>query len=341
MPIAQAKPLSADELKQLSATPQESARRWVQQMSLSEQVGQLMMLRLQSWPVGPQQQSETVTRLPDSLALLLSQHHIGGIILFNDNFQTIEQSYQLIASLQSAADPLPLLIAVDHEGGRVTRIPFVTEMPGNMALAATRDLRLARLAGEVHGQELSALGINMNMAPVVDVNSNQNNPVIDSRSYSSNPQLTGEMAGAYIDGLHKNALAACAKHFPGHGDTGLDSHINLPLLAIGLPEWQKRELIPFKAAIAHKVDAIMVAHILFPALDNRTKTLLTGAQIGIPSSLSARIMTSMLRDTIGFQGLIITDALDMGAIRNYFGQEEAIEAALLAGADIPLMPVNI
>jgi beta-N-acetylhexosaminidase len=322
--------------------PQTSAEQIVTQMSPREKIGQVLMLDVRNWGKNAAGEPEGVTVLPTELAKAISDYRLGSVILFRENFINTPQSYQLIQDLQKASYQLPLLISTDQEGGYVTRLREGTEMPGNMALAATRDANMAQHVGEVHGSELNALGVNINFAPVVDINTNQNNPVIGVRSFSSDIALVNEMSGAYIKGLQQNSVLSTAKHFPGHGNVETDSHFGLPLVPYTESEWRQNDLLPFKYVIEQGIDAVITAHIIVPALDDtKVVSKKDGTEIGLPATLSKKIITGILRDELKFQGLIFTDAMDMGAITENFGANEAVEMALMAGSDVIVMPVHI
>lgn len=235
---------------------------------------------------------------------------------------------------------IPMFIATDQEGGTVSRLATGTQMPGNMALGATRDPQLTKQAALVMGNELKALGINTDFAPVLDVNVNPANPVIGVRSFSSDPQLVSMMGTAFIDGLHEAGVLSALKHFPGHGDTAIDSHIGLPVIDKSLEELWQCELIPFKAAIEQGADMVMTAHICYPQIENETYGTSEG-DVTLPATMSSEILTDLLRGELGFEGLIVTDALNMYAIAQFFSEMDAAKMTINAGADILLMPFDI
>lgn len=333
--------ISSERLKQLWQTPEESSLFLVQNMSSKMQIGQILMLDFRNWGENENGEPQNMIMLPDKLKNVIHDYALGSVALFRENLRDTSQTYQLIHDLQAARAGLPLFIAVDQEGGYVTRLREGTELPGNMALAATRDPHLAYQAGEVHGTELSALGFNLNFAPIIDVNVNQKNPVIGVRAYSSRVDLVNEMASAYINGLHSKQVLSSVKHFPGHGNVDVDSHIGLPIVPYSEHEWRAHDLAPFQYAIKQHIDAIMTAHVLLPALDD-TKVISKKDQetIYLPATLSKKIIQGVLRHELHYDGLIITDAMDMGAIADNFGTFEAVEMALLAGVDLVLMPIH-
>lgn len=333
--------LSNAELEVLWADPAKNADRLVAEMSMREKIGQVLMLDIRNWG-GTVEEPLNVTILPAELSQAITEYRIGSLALFRENLINTEQTYQLITDVQRASYQLPLIIGVDQEGGYVTRLREGTEMPGNMALAATRNKAMAQQAGTVHGAELKALGFHLNFSPVLDVNINQNNPVIGVRSYSSDIPLVNEMAAAYISGLHSQGIMATAKHFPGHGNVATDSHIGLPVVPYSEQEWRQNDLIPFQQAIGQNIDAIMTGHIVMPALDDtKVISIKDGAEIGLPATLSKKILTGILRGELQYKGLILSDAMDMGAIVENFGVNQAVERALLAGVDIAVMPIHI
>jgi beta-N-acetylhexosaminidase len=243
---------------------------------------------------------------------------LGGVVLYARNIRTPEQVASLTAQLR--ADRADLVVATDEEGGDVTRLESATgsSYPGNLALGQVDDVALTRAVAEAMAGDLRVAGIDLDLAPVADVNANPRNPVIGVRSFGAEPELVARHVAAFVDGLQSRGVAACAKHFPGHGDTSVDSHESLPTVTDAASA--AAALIPFRAAIAVHVQAIMTAHIVVPADD-------------VPATLSRRILTGQLRQELGFAGCIITDGMDMGAISRTVGTEEGTVLALAAGAD--------
>ena len=307
----------------------------VDQMGLEEKVGQLFMVAFR------QEDGKPVTTATGAIKAELQKYHLGGVILFGENFIDIEQTVTLTMDLQQAAGPIPLFIAVDQEGGRVNRFHFGTNLPGNMALGASGKVSNAYIAGNILGKELAVLGINTNLAPVLDINVNQDNPVIGVRSFGADGQVVTKMGAAYIQGLHAGGVMAVVKHFPGHGDTLLDSHLGLPIVLYGKSRLSELEIQPFRENVS-ATDMVMAAHIAFPALDD-TKVISKkdGQPVFVPASFSHKILTDLLRESLGYEGVIITDALEMKAITEHFGTEEAVVGAIQAGADILLMPSDL
>ncbi|WP_274365706.1 beta-N-acetylhexosaminidase [Paenibacillus thermotolerans] len=295
----------------------------VERMSLKEKIGQLVLCGFPG------------TNVPEELAGLIREYRISGVILFARNVDTVEQVAVLTGELQrvaAEAGVLPLWISIDQEGGMVARLTEgVALMPGNMALGAAGSAELARQAAAVCGEELRALGINMNYAPVLDVNNNAANPVIGVRSYGESPLLVAELGAASIVGYQSSGVAATAKHFPGHGDTSVDSHLDLPVVPHGRERMDRVELVPFRRAIAVGVDLIMTAHIHFPALEPDR----------VPATLSKRVLTELLREELIFDGVITTDCMEMNAISEHYGTVEASIMALEAGADLVLISHRI
>jgi beta-N-acetylhexosaminidase len=263
----------------------------------------------------------------------LQKYKPAGITLFRSfNIDGPEQVLGLTRDLQQSAKELglaPLLIATDQEGGQLMAIgEGTTQLPGNLALGAVGSPELAQQAGEVLGRELSAMGFNMNYAPCCDVNSNPHNPVIGTRSFGEDPAAVASLSAAMIKGIQSQGVAAVAKHFPGHGDTITDSHLGLPSLAHNMERLQSVEFPPFKAAILADVQLMMSAHLSLPSIDGEG---------GPPATLSSAILQGLLRGQLGFQGVIVSDAMDMHAIAQ--GErlgDEAIRAAN-AGVDLLLL----
>lgn len=304
---------------------------WVEErleaMSLEEKVGQLFMVGFES-ALG-----SNATGINDQVETLIDKHHVGGIILFRRNVESTEQVAELTNEMQKMAlsdDPkVPLLIAADQEGGKITRVSEgVTVFPGNMPLGATRHADWARQAGHEMGKDLKAMGIHLDFAPVLDVNNNPKNPVIGIRSFGEDPHLVADMGTAMIRGFHDAGVFTAVKHFPGHGDTAIDSHIDLPKVPHNRTRLDQVELIPFKKAIEAGTDLVMSAHVTFPAIEPTP---------GLPATLSKRVLTDLLRKELGFQGIIITDDMEMGAIANRYGTGEAAVKAIEAGADMILV----
>ena len=274
--------------------------------------------------------------VPRELRAILAQHHVGGVVLFRArNMGSLEDLRQLTAGLQSSAKASgqpPLLIAADQEGGQLMAVGDATPFPGNMALGAARSDHLAWRVGRAIGREMAALGINVDFAPVCDVNNNPKNPVVGTRSFGEDPKLAGQLAAAMIKGLQAAGVAATAKHFPGHGDTASDSHHAAPVLPHDLRRVRRVELPPFRAAIAAGARLMMTAHIVFPALNGGSD---------VPATLSAAILRGLLRRKLGFAGVTVTDAMDMHAMDQGPGYIADTMAAINAGADLVLFNLDL
>ncbi|HWP35663.1 MAG TPA: beta-N-acetylhexosaminidase, partial [Thermodesulfobacteriota bacterium] len=268
---------------------------------------------------------------PSAELLALVREGVAGVVYFRRNVQGGPEAIaRLTAALQAeaaAAGRPPLLVAVDQEGGPVARLsaPF-TEFPGARALGLAADERLAERVGRATAAELRAVGITVNLAPVVDVLTHPANPVMAGRTFGTDPALVARLGAALVRGLQAGGVAACAKHFPGHGDTDEDSHRTLPVVPHPLERLERVELPPFAAAVAAGVAMVMTAHVLYPALDPDR-----------PATLSARVVEGLLRRRLGFDGVVVSDDLEMAAVAGRFGWEEAVVAAVEAGCDLLLI----
>jgi beta-N-acetylhexosaminidase len=256
-------------------------------------------------------------------AAFLREHAIRAVCLFRKNLGTEEEVRRLVGDLRAAMGP-HALIGIDQEGGSVVRATFLPQAPAAMALGAIGDEALAEQVGAVVARGLRGLGINWNFAPVLDVNNNPANPVIGERSFGENPHAVTRLAGAWMRGSLAEGVACCVKHFPGHGDTHVDSHHALPSVDKSLAELEALELIPFRA-LASEAPAVMTAHIVYPQID-----------ADHPATLSRAILTGVLRESLGYRGVVITDALMMKAVYERYGHARAAVLALQAGADMPL-----
>jgi len=304
-------------------------------MSTEEKVGQLFFQNV----YGADATTPDARNIPlygvASPAEVVQKYHLGGVIYFawTDSVKNPAQIVGLSNGLQKAAigsgAHVPLFIATDQEQGVVTRVgPPATQFPGSMALGAGRSTADARTAAAITGQELKAIGINTNFAPDADVNVNALNPVIGTRSFSSDPTLVSSMVAAQVNGYQKDGkIIATPKHFPGHGDTATDSHTGIPVITHTKAQWQQIDAPPFKAAIKAGTDMIMSGHLVVPALDPS----------GDPATLSKPILTDILRGELGYKGVIITDSLGMQGVRDKYGDAEVAVRAVLAGVDSLLM----
>jgi len=311
-------------------------------MTLEQKVGQLFVIEVAGRDAdAPSDAAKAINQRMygvDTPAQAVAKYQPGGVIYYttrnnDDNIGDPAQVARLSNGLQRAAVSLPtripLQISVDQEGGAlVARFgPPATQMPGNMALGAGRSATDAKRSAEVIGTELASVGVTQDYAPVADVNVNPNNPVIGIRSIGSDPGLVSDLVAAQVRGYRLGGVSAVAKHFPGHGDTATDSHFGLPEVTHTRAELEAIDLPPFRAAIAAGIDSIMTAHVVLPAIDP-----------GVPATMSHKILTGLLRDELGFDGLIVTDALDMQGATATYPPDVAPVRAFLAGADQLLVP---
>lgn len=310
---------TAEEMKQ------EAIQEKMDAMSLEEEIGQLFMVDFRN-----NEDGSGMTVLSQSAAEKIKKYHVGGVILFAENLDTLEQTQKLTKDLQNAAE-IPLFIGIDEEGGRVSRlnksnIPHETiPAAGEMTEPAQ-----AEAAGKSIGGTLSEMGVNVDFAPVGDVNTNPDNPVIGTRAYSNEPNKAGDMVCAFLKGLQGTGVSGAVKHFPGHGDTAADSHKGEVFVSHDLERLKEVEFVPFAKAIASGVDFVMVGHIKTP---NATSD-------NLPATLSAQAV-GFLRQDLGYHGVVITDAMNMQAISDYYGVGESAVMAVSAGIDIVLMPADL
>jgi len=263
------------------------------------------------------------TEVPPPLCQRIAEGRVGGVVLFARNIDSPEQVFRLCRDLHAAApEEVPLLIAIDQEGGRVQRLrdPF-TVWPPMRRVGSVGDLESTAAVGEALATELIDYGIGLDFAPVVDVDTNPKNPVIGDRSFARGPERVSEHARAFIRGMQGRGVAACAKHFPGHGDTRSDSHFELPRLEHDLDRLRAVELPPFAAAVAQEVASVMTAHVLFPRLDRKR-----------PATLSPPII-NLLREELGYDGLVFSDDLEMRAVADHYSVEQRTLGSLEAGVD--------
>lgn len=284
-------------------------------MTLDEQIGQLFILGFEG------------TAPTTSLTDWLKMFRPGGVLLLGRNITQPAQLLRLTTGLQATSPGVPLLIGVDQEGGKVSRLlPPFTQFPGQPALGLCRLPSLAYAFGEVTAEELRAVGCNLNFTPVLDVLTNPKNPVINGRAFGADPLLVSELGLAVVAGLQDHGVLACGKHFPGHGDTETDSHKTLPTVTCGLDRMREVELRPFVHAIENGLEVLMTAHVVYEKLDPKH-----------PATLSPAILTELLRQTFKFDGLIISDDLTMHAITDHVAIEQAAVQAFLAGVDLLLI----
>ena len=334
---------------------QEDVNSLVAGMSVEEKLSQMIIPAIRTWKGADDTKGVDVTDLDEvpELAQALQKHNYGGVILFAQNVKGTEQTAKLLHQLQSNnAGSIPYLTAVDQEGGIVCRLSTGTRMSGNMAIGATGEQAEANAAatGEVIGTELAALGFQVDFAPSVDVNSNPVNPVIGTRSFSDDPELVARLGVAYAKGLNKQGVIACMKHFPGHGDTSTDTHLGTSTVEKNLEELEKCELKPFRAAIDQGADLIMTAHITLPLYDEE-QTFADGSRGYYPATMSHKVITELLRRKLGYDGVVVTDALEMNALYDAAfvpGEKDSAEyaanlaeKAINAGVDMLLIPKDM
>lgn len=290
-------------------------------MSREEQIGQVLAIGFHQLHPSPE------------IIELIQKYRVGNIILFQRNIQNIQQVQELTNRLQTIAREAghrqPLLVMIDQENGMVRRFgQNTTIFPGNMALGAIGSAQIAYDVALAAGRELQALGINMNLAPVMDVNNNPANPVIGVRSFGEDAHLVARLGTAMVQGYRAAGILTCLKHFPGHGDTAVDSHLALPIIPYAMGRLEAIELVPFKRAIEAGADSVMIAHMYLPALMQN--------EMG-PATLSHAVITELLREKLGFKGLIISDCMEMQAVSDTVGTERGIVGALKAGTDLVLV----
>lgn len=275
--------------EKVSSAPLPTAKQMVQDMSLDEKIGQMLMPDFRNWQAEGESAPTGFTKMNKEVSHLVEKYHLGGVILFAENVVDTKQTVKLTHEFQQASPNIPLLISIDQEGGIVTRLQKGTHFPGNMSIGASRSEKNAYDTGKIIGKELNALGINTNFSPVLDVNNNPNNPVIGVRSFSSDPELVTRLGLQTMKGLQKEKTISTLKHFPGHGDTAVDSHYGLPLVEHDLDRLKKVELYPFQQAINAGADMVMTAHVQFPAIDDTTyKSKKDGEDIMVPATLSKK-----------------------------------------------------
>jgi len=319
----------------------------IDEMPLRDKITQMMMVDFRKW--GRTRASATdFTVMNDEVHEIVADYQFGAVLYFANNLKETAQAYELTQDFQAAAAQgggIPLLIAADQEGGSVYRLGFGTALPGNMALGATyaeSGIRYAYEAGRIIGSELSVLGINTNLAPVVDVNSNANNPVIGLRSYSDDAAMVGMLASATVAGMADYNVIGCAKHFPGDGDTATDSHYGLPLVDKSREVLMENELKPYTLAVEQGIEMIMTAHILYPQLErDRIVSNKTGAAESLPATMSDDILTGLLKNEMGFDGIVVTDAMNMAGITDKWDQVQPVVIAIQAGVDMICMPCTL
>ena len=333
------------------------AREIVARMSLREKITQLMFMDVRKWMTlgveaasaklleDPKYDGEPVVQMNDEIARMLKEYRFGGVILFTENLKNTADSVRLVRNIQRAAvsgGGLQPFMGADQEGGSIVKLGQGTCLPGNMAIGATGRTEYAYEAGAITGREMDAIGFNVNFSPVSDVNDNPANPIINLRSFGSDPDAVSEMAVSMAKGIESGGVIAVGKHFPGHGNTSTDSHTSLPLVNKDLSALRETELKPFRALIDAGIQMLMCAHIQFPKLDGTTFLSTADGQAAVvPATFSRVILTDLLRGEMGFDGVIITDAMTMDAVAKHIAPADAVVKALQAGADMICMPVVV
>jgi len=299
-------------------------------MSLKEKIGQLFILDLKD------NNNSYYTEINDNLKEYIEEYKPGGVILFSDNIDSNQQVKKIIRDLQSLLG-IPLFVAVDQEGGRVSRLNSsnnmkVLEIPSHEVLGKLNDAEITWQIGKIIGEELKDLGFNMNLAPVADINSNYKNPVLGDRSFSENTEIVSTMVEAFVQGLQESGVCSVIKHFPGHGATDTDPHNGEVSINLSLSEIRNRELLPFKAGIDRGAVGVMTAHIKTPQIIETAD---------LPATLSSFFINDILRNEMGFNGLVISDSFSMAAIKNFWLPEDSSREFILAGGDMILRPSDI
>lgn len=282
-------------------------------MTLSEKIGQMMIVGVAG------------TDYDDETDSLIHDYKVGGFLFNKHNLATAADAVRYLNRIkrENAANPLPVFLGIDQEGGRVSKLPEVKAFPPSLDVGATNDPRFANRIGIVTGTALRRFGFNMNFAPVLDIHSNPQNPVIGDRSFGSDADLVSRLGIETMKGLQAQQVISVVKHFPGHGDTSVDSHLELPVVNKSRQELDQLELIPFRRAVGEGADAVMIAHILLPKLDPE-----------YPSSLSHEMITGLLREQLQFDGVVVTDDLTMDAIAGHYDMGKAAVLSIKAGSDL-------
>ncbi|PRR76579.1 beta-N-acetylhexosaminidase [Clostridium thermopalmarium] len=316
-PVAESYPVQADAKTIIITEQVDPIKEKINAMTLDEKIGQMFIVGIDGYD------------LNDNSKSLIEKYKVGGFILFKDNIKNVNQLLSLINSLkvENSSNKIPLFLSVDEEGGKVTRMPDeLKSLPTNKVIGKINDVDFSNKIGKTIAGEIKAFGFNMNFAPVLDINNNPKNPVIGSRSFGSNPDIVTKLGIETMKGIQSENVIPVVKHFPGHGDTSVDSHIGLPIVNNDLKRLEEFELIPFAKAIENEADAVMIAHILLPKVDEKN-----------PSSMSKIIITDILRNSLKFNGVVITDDMTMGAITKNYNINDATIKSIKAGSDIVLI----
>lgn len=289
----------------------------INSMTLDEKIGQLLIIGFNG------------TSIDERVETMIKKYHIGGFILFRENISSVEQTTELLNTLKDTnkTNPIPLFLSIDEEGGRVRRLPYpFLKLPTAKKIGDINDKNISFQYGKILGRRIKSIGFNMNFAPVMDVNSNPQNPVIGDRAFGATVDIVSNTGIQVMNGINSENIIPIIKHFPGHGDTSADSHINIPIVDKGLTQIEHLELIPFTRGIEAGVDGVMIGHIMFPQIDDT-----------YPATLSKRIITDILREKLFFDGVVISDDMTMGAIAKNYEIEDAAVSYLKAGGDILLI----
>lgn len=289
----------------------------IKSMSLEEKIGQLLIVGFEG------------TEINQEIISFIEELKVGGFILFSRNIEDENKTLKLLNNIKEANsdNDIPLFLSIDEEGGRVSRLPKAFKrLPEAIKLGNKNDKEISYNYGKILGERVKTLGFNVDFAPVLDINSNPKNPVIGNRAFGSTVDIVVSNGIQVMSGIRDTNIIPAVKHFPGHGDTGIDSHVNLPIVKKSMEELEKMELIPFIKAIEEDVDMIMVAHILYPAMDEE-----------YPSTMSQKIIQNLLRDQLGYNGVVVSDDMTMGAIVENYSLEEASLRFIKSGGDIALI----
>jgi beta-N-acetylhexosaminidase len=302
--------------KDENETLRKQAQEKLASMTLDEKLGTMIIAGVEG------------TSATEKTKTMIQSQHVGGVIFYKNNVDTPEGLVTYVNQIKrwNQQNPTPLFVSIDEEGGKVSRLPGIKKIPTARSIGDTGDLTYAQNIGKFLGNASKLMGMNVDYAPVLDINSNPNNPVIGNRSYGTTSEIVSNMGREVMKGIQSTGTISVVKHFPGHGDTSVDSHLDLPVVHKSLQQLQSFEWKPFEDAIQQGTDAVMIAHILFPKID---KTY--------PASLSSTIITDQLRKKIGYNGVVITDDLTMGAITKNYGIGNAATQAVKAGSDILLV----
>lgn len=292
-------------------------REQVDNMTLREKIGQMIVVGFDG---------ETVN---EEVRNMIEQYHVSGVVLFGRNISSAQQTTDLLNELKrtNMKNSVPLILSLDEEGGRVSRVPKdIVKLPASLTIAKKNDVELAHTVGVLLAKEVKQMGFNLDYTPVLDINSNPNNPVIGDRSFGADKEIVTKMGISTMKGLQSQGVIPVVKHFPGHGDTAVDSHLGLPVIEYGMDRLNDFELVPFEESIEQGADMVMVAHILFPEIDKE-----------YPSSMSEKVIKGILREQLKFDGVVITDDMEMGAIADNYGIEKAALQSVKAGNDLLLI----